>query len=55
MKEKVLRFRVSERRYNKLKSYAESKDKTMTQLFEEWIDRLPKPEIDNSSSTPLPK
>lgn len=44
MKEKSLRFRLSERRYKKLKLYAESKEKTMTQLIEDWIDRLPAPE-----------
>ncbi|MCX7595173.1 MAG: hypothetical protein N2235_15720 [Fischerella sp.] len=54
MKEKSLRFRLSERRYNKLKLYAETKEKTMTQLIEDWIDRLPSPKIDNSSTTPLP-
>ncbi|NMF64336.1 hypothetical protein DP114_20455 [Brasilonema sennae CENA114] len=41
MKEKTLRFRMSERRYNRLKLYAEKKEKTMTQLVEEWVDRLP--------------
>ncbi len=44
MKEKSLRFRLSERRYQKLKLYAESKEKTMTHLIEDWIDRLPTPE-----------
>jgi hypothetical protein len=42
MKEKSLRFRLSERRYNKLKLYAASKEKTMTQVIEDWIDRLAK-------------
>ncbi len=51
MKEKSLRFRLSERRYKKLKLYAESKEKTMTQLIEDWIDRLPAPEKKDSSST----
>jgi hypothetical protein len=41
MKEKSLRFRLSDRRYIKLKLYAQSRDKTMTQLIEDWIDRLP--------------
>jgi hypothetical protein len=54
MKDKSLRFRMSERRYNKLRLYAASKEKTMTQLIEDWIDRLPSPKIDDSSSTPLP-
>jgi hypothetical protein len=51
MKEKVLRFRMHERRYNKLKLYAEVKQKTMTQLIEDWVDRLPNPEIGNTSDT----
>ncbi|MCC5607742.1 hypothetical protein LC612_13330 [Nostoc sp. CHAB 5834] len=54
MKEKSLRFRMSERRYNKLKLYAGSKEKTMTQLIEDWIDRLPSPAIDNASTISLP-
>ncbi|BAY46775.1 CopG domain protein DNA-binding domain protein [Scytonema sp. HK-05] len=51
MKEKSLRFRMSERRYNKLKLYAASKEKTMTQLIEDWVDRLPTSEIANYSDT----
>jgi len=52
VKEKSLRFRMSERRYNNLKLYAEWKEKTMTQLIEDWVDRLPTPEIGDSSTTP---
>ncbi|MBD1807821.1 hypothetical protein H6F98_20550 [Microcoleus sp. FACHB-SPT15] len=44
MKAKGLHIRISERRLNKLKVYAASKEKTMTQLVEDWIDRLPVPE-----------
>ncbi|MEW6495905.1 MAG: hypothetical protein AB1589_25800 [Cyanobacteriota bacterium] len=44
MKSKGLHIRISERRLNKLRLYAESKEKTMTQLIEDWIDRLPLPE-----------
>ncbi|MBW4566674.1 MAG: hypothetical protein KME31_01265 [Tolypothrix carrinoi HA7290-LM1] len=54
MKEKSLRFRMSERRYNKLKLYAQQKEKTMTQLIEDWVDRLPASYIGDSSSTSLP-
>ncbi len=32
--------RLSLKRIEKLKLYAQQKDKTMTQLIEEWIDRL---------------
>ncbi|WP_414581609.1 hypothetical protein [Scytonema sp. PCC 10023] len=52
MKEKSLRFRMSERRYNKLKLYAAKKEKTMTQLIEDWVDRLPNLESGDSSITP---
>jgi hypothetical protein len=51
MKNKQLRFRMSERRFNKLQLYALQVDKTMTQLFEEFVDSLPNPEIDKNSTT----
>lgn len=54
MKAKGLHIRISERRLNKLRLYAEWKEKTMTQLIEDWIDRLPTPETGNSSINPLP-
>jgi predicted HicB family RNase H-like nuclease len=54
MKAGRLNLRISERRLAKLKVYAENKDKTITQLIENWIDRLPSQRIDDSSSTPLP-
>jgi hypothetical protein len=41
MKNKQLRLRMSERRFNKLKQYAEYADKTMTQVIDELIDTLP--------------
>ena len=46
MTKKGLNLRITERRLNKLRLYAASKEKTMTQLVEDWIDRLPSPEID---------
>ncbi|MEH2056146.1 MAG: hypothetical protein V7K97_16995 [Nostoc sp.] len=46
-------IRLSQKRYDKLKLYARSKEKTVTQLAEDWIDRLPSPSIDDES-TPLP-
>lgn len=33
-------IRLSQKRKNKLKLYAEQKDKTMTQVIEEMIDKL---------------
>lgn len=44
-------LRISERRLNKLRLYSVWKDKTMTQILEDFIDSLPTPEIGNSSST----
>ena len=45
---KRLDFRVSERRLNKLRLYAASKDKSMTAILEDLIDSLPDEEIDKS-------
>lgn len=41
MKDKYIRIRTSERRLNKLRLYAASKEKTMTQIIEDFIDSLP--------------
>ncbi|MDP8963919.1 MAG: hypothetical protein M3O33_08035 [Cyanobacteriota bacterium] len=41
MKDQNLHVRISERRMLKLKAYAKEKEKTVTQLIEDWIDRLP--------------
>ena len=46
MKNKGLRIRISERRLNKLRQYAATKDKTMTAILEDLIDSLPSEEID---------
>jgi hypothetical protein len=54
MKSGRLNLRISEKRLAKLKVYAENREKTVTQLVEDWIDRLPSPKIDDFSTTPLP-
>ncbi|WP_227789006.1 MULTISPECIES: DUF6364 family protein [unclassified Nodularia (in: cyanobacteria)] len=54
MKTGRLNLRISEKRLAKLKIYAENREKTVTQLVEDWIDRLPSSKIDDSLSTPLP-
>jgi hypothetical protein len=41
MKNQNLHARLSEKRMKKLKGYAQEKEKTITQLIEDWIDRLP--------------
>ncbi len=41
MKKKYFNLRLSERRLNKLRVYAVTHDKTMTQVIEELIDSLP--------------
>jgi len=46
MKAARLSIGMSERRLNKLRQYAASKDKTVTQIVEDWVDRLPVTEID---------
>lgn len=46
MKKKRLEVRLSERRLNKLRLYAASKDKTMTAVIEDIIDSLAPEEID---------
>ncbi len=48
MKTKRLEIRLSERRLNKLRLYAASKDKTMTTILEDIIDSLASEEIDKS-------
>lgn len=40
MKTKVFAVRMSERRFNKIHLYAAQKDKSMTQIIEEFIDSL---------------
>jgi hypothetical protein len=52
MKTKGLHIRISERRLNKIRLYAANKEKTITQIIEDYIDRLPAPEIGDSSTTP---
>lgn len=52
MKNARLNIRMSERRLNKLRQYAANKDKTVTQIVEDWVDRLPNTEIDKNSNTP---
>ena len=53
MVKKGLNLRITERRLNKLRQYAASKEKTMTQLIEDWIDRLPPPEGLETSVPPV--
>ena len=53
MKTGRLNLRLSENRLNKLRLYAQSKEKTVTQIIEDWIDRLPNKEIGGSSSTDI--
>ena len=54
MKTTRLNVRMSQRRLNKLRQYAASKDKTVTQIVEDWIDRLPNIEIGNHVAVPTP-
>jgi hypothetical protein len=54
MKNDYLRIRMSKRRMDKLRLYAQMKDTTMTHVVEDWIDSLKIPEIDKNSTTFLP-
>lgn len=40
MKNKNLNIRLSDKRLNKLRTIAIAREKTVTQMVEEWIDRL---------------
>ncbi|BAY46936.1 hypothetical protein SAMD00079811_45520 [Scytonema sp. HK-05] len=51
MKEARLSLRISTRRLNKLRLYAANRDKTITQIVEDWVDRLPNTESDKNSGT----
>ncbi|AFZ02737.1 hypothetical protein Cal6303_3819 [Calothrix sp. PCC 6303] len=53
MKTKEVHIRISQRPFNKLKNYAATKEKTVTQIIEDYIDRLPTLEIDKNSTTAL--
>ncbi|RAM52901.1 MAG: hypothetical protein C6Y22_03665 [Hapalosiphonaceae cyanobacterium JJU2] len=53
MKESRLNLRISTRRLNKLRLYAASRDQTITQIVEDWVDRLPNIEIDKNSTAPF--
>ncbi len=53
MKDSRLSVRMSTRRLNKLRQYAAGKDKTVTQLIEDWIDRLPNPKTGDSDARGL--
>jgi hypothetical protein len=54
MKDSRLSVRMSERRLNKLRSYAVMKDKTVTQIVEDWVDRLPNIESVKNNADPNP-
>ncbi len=47
MKTEYIRIRTTPRRFNKLKLLAEEREKSMTQLIEDWIDSLPTPHKEN--------
>lgn len=51
MKDKYIRIRTSERRLNQLRLYAASKEKTMTQIIEDFIDGLPHKSLGDSVPT----
>jgi len=44
MKTKQVNIRLSEKRLAKVRAVAAEREKTITDLVEDWIDRLPQPE-----------
>jgi hypothetical protein len=54
MKDRYIRIRTSERRLNKLRLYAALKEKTMTQIIEEFIDNLPLEKLVDSHAESTP-
>jgi hypothetical protein len=52
MKNKALNLRMSERRLNKLRSYASQNDKTMTHVIEDFIDSLKVKNGDSDTGVP---
>ncbi len=51
MKTEYIRIKTTLRRFNKLKLLAEEREKSMTQLIEDWIDTLPVPKKQNSTQS----
>ena len=51
MKYKYIIIRTSERRLNKLRLYAPSKEKTITQIIEDFIHSLPSKRLGDSVPT----
>ena len=52
MKDKTLNIRMSQRRLDKLLLYSVQKDRTMTQIIEDFIDTL---KLENGNSSDIPK
>ncbi len=48
MKKTTLNIRIAKSRHNKLRRIAAQREKTMTQLVEDWIDRLKEEDIKKS-------
>jgi hypothetical protein len=42
---------MTQKKYEALKAYAQSKEKSVTQLIEDWVSRLPRIKIDDSDAT----
>ena len=53
-RDKIFRVRLTQQEWDKLENAAQRKGISSAQLIRDYIKRLPTPEIDNSSTTPLP-
>jgi len=54
MKDKTLNIRMSQKRLDRLRLYSVQREKTMTNIIEDFIDGLPVKEIGNNSTISLP-
>jgi len=53
MKDKTLNIRMSQKRLDRLRLYSVQREKTMTNIIEDFIDGLPVKEIGNNSTISL--
>ncbi len=53
-RDKIFRVRLTQQEWDKLENAAQRREISSAELIRDYIKRLPTPEIDNSSTTPLP-
>jgi len=53
-RDKIFRVQLTQQEWDKLENAAQRREISSAELIRDYIKRLPTPEIDNSSTTPLP-